>query len=105
LLVTVEDNVVSGGAGSAVAEFLNARGITVPVLQLGLPDSFPEHGTRDEVLRDAGLDSNSMQATIAARMASQKPRRAARRAPSRQAERLQGAPIGAGSGLSGVLMR
>jgi 1-deoxy-D-xylulose-5-phosphate synthase len=109
LLVTVEDNVVSGGAGSAVAEFLNARGVTVPVLQLGLPDNFPEHGTREEVLRDAGLDSTSMHATIAARIASQKPRRAARRAPSRQADRLQGghqgAPIGAGSGLSGVLMR
>jgi 1-deoxy-D-xylulose-5-phosphate synthase len=109
LLVTLEDNAVSGGAGSAVAEFLNARGVTVPLLQLGLPDSFPEHGTREEVLRDAGLDPTSMQAAIAARMASQKPRRAAQRAPSRQADRLagghQGAPVGAGGGLSGALMR
>jgi 1-deoxy-D-xylulose-5-phosphate synthase len=55
LLVTLEENAVAGGAGSAVAECLHARQCTVPVLTLGLPDRFIEHGTRDEALADAGL--------------------------------------------------
>ncbi len=60
LLVTVEENVVAGGAGSAVAELLNARGSATEVLSLGLPDRHLEHGTRDEVLADAGLDRDSI---------------------------------------------
>jgi hypothetical protein len=44
LLVTVEENVVMGGAGSAVAEVLTERGIHKPMLHLGLPDRFVEHG-------------------------------------------------------------
>ena len=43
-LVTVEENVIAGGAGSAVAEALAAAGVSVPILHLGLPDAFPEHG-------------------------------------------------------------
>ena len=56
LLVTLEENVIAGGAGSAVAEFLNREASNVALLQLGLPDVQIEHGTRDECLRDAGLD-------------------------------------------------
>jgi 1-deoxy-D-xylulose-5-phosphate synthase len=111
LLVSVEDNAVCGGAGSAVAEFLNARGVATPLLQLGLPDSFPEHGSREEVLRDARLDAAGLEDSIGARLAQlaqlgdrRSPKRAT--AAVRAPERHQGgAPVGAGSGLSGVLMR
>ncbi|MEO8747922.1 MAG: 1-deoxy-D-xylulose-5-phosphate synthase [Rhodanobacter sp.] len=65
--VTLEDNVVAGGAGSAVAECLSASGITVPILHLGLPDVFLEHGTRDEVLSMAGLDLPGVRQAILAR--------------------------------------
>ena len=55
-LVTIEDNAVAGGAGSAVLEALQAAGLQRPVLQLGIPDRFIEHGSRQENLSDAGLD-------------------------------------------------
>lgn len=55
LLVTLEDNVVTGGAGSGVAECLAAHRLLVPMLLLGLPDRFQEHGSRDDQLREAGL--------------------------------------------------
>ena len=64
LLVTLEDNVVMGGAGSAVNESLAAHQKLIPVLNLGLPDRFQEHGTREELLTDAGLDSNAIIAAI-----------------------------------------
>ena len=54
--VTLEDNAIAGGAGSAVAECLAAHGITLPILHLGLPDVYLEHGSREQVLRMAGLD-------------------------------------------------
>jgi 1-deoxy-D-xylulose-5-phosphate synthase len=54
--VTLEDNAIAGGAGSAVAECLAANGITLPILHLGLPDVYLEHGSREEVLSMAGLD-------------------------------------------------
>jgi 1-deoxy-D-xylulose-5-phosphate synthase len=57
LLVTVEENVVQGGAGSAVAECLAQHGITVPVLHLGLPDTFIEQGEPAKLLADCGLDA------------------------------------------------
>jgi len=60
LLVTVEENVTAGGAGSAVQESLAAQGITVQVLQLGLPDLFVEHGARESLLSDCGLDSSAI---------------------------------------------
>jgi 1-deoxy-D-xylulose-5-phosphate synthase len=66
LLVTLEENSLAGGAGSAVAESLARRGRAVPLLQLGLPDRFIEHGTRDEALRDAGLDRDSLLRAITA---------------------------------------
>ncbi|RMG58557.1 MAG: 1-deoxy-D-xylulose-5-phosphate synthase [Gammaproteobacteria bacterium] len=57
LLVTVEDNVVAGGAGSAVAEYLAEAGVTRPMIHLGLPDRFVEHGSREELLSECGLDA------------------------------------------------
>jgi len=65
LLVTVEENVIAGGAGDAVTECLNAAGIAIPVLQLGLPDRFVEHGTREEMLSAVGLDVAGIKAAIA----------------------------------------
>ncbi|HUO94826.1 MAG TPA: 1-deoxy-D-xylulose-5-phosphate synthase [Steroidobacteraceae bacterium] len=56
-LVTVEENAIAGGAGAAVLEFLSARGYGRPVLQLGIPDRFIEHGSRAENLAAAGLDA------------------------------------------------
>jgi 1-deoxy-D-xylulose-5-phosphate synthase len=55
LLVTLEDNAVMGGAGGAVNEFLLAQQVLVSVLNLGLPDLFAEHGSREELLADSGL--------------------------------------------------
>ena len=65
--VTLEDNAVAGGAGSAVAECLAAHGITLPLLQLGLPDVYLEHGSREEVLAMAGLDLPGIRHAIRAR--------------------------------------
>ncbi len=67
LVVTLEENSLAGGAGSAVQECLARRHVQVPLLQLGLPDRFIEHGTRDEALRDAGLDRESIRHAIVAR--------------------------------------
>jgi 1-deoxy-D-xylulose-5-phosphate synthase len=65
--VTLEDNAVAGGAGSAVAECLAAHGITLPILHLGLPDAYLEHGSREEVLTMAGLDLPGIRHAIRAR--------------------------------------
>ncbi|MCX7553862.1 1-deoxy-D-xylulose-5-phosphate synthase [Marinicella sp. S1101] len=59
-IVTIEDNVIQGGAGSAVNEALHEMNITASVLNLGLPDSFQDHGTREELLQEAGLDVEQM---------------------------------------------
>jgi len=64
MLVTVEENVVAGGAGSAVNEFLVRAGIELPILNIGLPDEFPAHGGRAELLTDCGLDAEGIQRTI-----------------------------------------
>ena len=56
VLVTLEENAIAGGAGSAVAEFLASQGIQTSVLRLGLPDQSIEHGTREQCMHDAGLD-------------------------------------------------
>lgn len=68
LLVTLEENVVAGGAGSAINELLASEGVQVEVLNLGLPDAFVEHGTPAELLRDCGLDSEGIEASIRARL-------------------------------------
>ncbi len=64
LLVTVEENTVMGGAGSAVAECLSAQGVTIPLLQLGLPDRFIEQGEPAQMLADCGLDAAGIVASI-----------------------------------------
>ncbi|HYW93811.1 MAG TPA: 1-deoxy-D-xylulose-5-phosphate synthase [Gammaproteobacteria bacterium] len=64
MLVTVEDNVVAGGAGSAVGEYLAASRMHVDLLTIGLPDRFIEHGSREDQLTDAGLDAAGIRATI-----------------------------------------
>ncbi|MEO7149204.1 MAG: 1-deoxy-D-xylulose-5-phosphate synthase, partial [Rhodanobacteraceae bacterium] len=66
-LVTLEDNVIAGGAGSGVAELLAARGVNIPILQLGLPDAYLEHGSREELLAEAGLDADGIRAAIRTR--------------------------------------
>ena len=66
VLVTVEENVVAGGAGSAVAELLAAEGVTVPILHLGLPDRFIDHGDPAFLLAQAGLDAKGLAASITA---------------------------------------
>jgi len=63
-LVTLEENVVAGGAGSAINECLAARGILIPVCNLGLPDRFIEHGERSELLADCGLDVEGIVETL-----------------------------------------
>jgi len=60
VLVTIEENVISGGSGSAVNNYLQAQQILMPVLNLGLPDAFIEQGTREELLADCGLDSTGI---------------------------------------------
>jgi 1-deoxy-D-xylulose-5-phosphate synthase len=62
--VTVEDNAVAGGAGSAVDEFLAASGVELPLLNLGLPDVFLEHGSREECLAMAGLHPEGIKEAI-----------------------------------------
>lgn len=64
LLVTVEENVIAGGAGSAVCEYLNQQGIQVAVLQLGLPDSFVDHGKHQNLLSQLGLDAQGIEQSI-----------------------------------------
>jgi len=65
--VTIEDNVVAGGAGSGVAELLAAEGVSLPMLHLGLPDRFQDHGSREELLEDAGLDAAGIRQAVLAR--------------------------------------
>ena len=66
-LVTVEEGCLMGGAGSAVAEALAAAGRVVPVLHLGLPDRFIEHGDPARLLADCGLDAGGIERAVAAR--------------------------------------
>jgi 1-deoxy-D-xylulose-5-phosphate synthase len=69
LLVTVEENVVMGGAGSAVLESLERQGCTVHVLQLGLPDRFIDHGDPALQLASVGLDAEGIAQSIRSRLA------------------------------------
>ncbi|MAG66918.1 1-deoxy-D-xylulose-5-phosphate synthase [Pseudomonas abyssi] len=68
LLVTVEENAVMGGAGSAVNEWLLAEGISLPVLNLGLPDVYVEHAKPSEMLAECGLDAAGIENAIRARL-------------------------------------
>jgi 1-deoxy-D-xylulose-5-phosphate synthase len=63
-LVTIEENATAGGAGSAIGELLVAEGLAVPLLHLGIPDRFIEHGSREECLAAAGLDAAGLSGAI-----------------------------------------
>ncbi|WP_457675690.1 1-deoxy-D-xylulose-5-phosphate synthase [Thiolapillus sp.] len=68
LLVTLEENALMGGAGSAVTEALNEKGLQVPVMQFGLPDEYLEQGTQEEQLEMAGLTPDRIAAAIGKRL-------------------------------------
>jgi 1-deoxy-D-xylulose-5-phosphate synthase len=68
LIVTVEENTVLGGAGSAVNEFLLQENYQIPVLNLGLPDTFLDHGKVPQMLETAGLDSSSIAKAIQSKL-------------------------------------
>jgi 1-deoxy-D-xylulose-5-phosphate synthase len=70
LIVTVEENVIMGGAGSAVAERLAMMGLRPQLLQIGLPDLFIEHGDPTDLLKDVGLDAPGIKRSIEERIAS-----------------------------------
>jgi 1-deoxy-D-xylulose-5-phosphate synthase len=63
-IITIEENATLGGAGSAVAELLAAEGLQVPLLQIGIPDRFIEHGSRETCLAAAGLDLAGLTASV-----------------------------------------
>lgn len=64
VIVTLEDNAIAGGAGSAVNEHLAAIKANVSILNLGIPDEFIKHGTQDEMHAEMGLDANGILASI-----------------------------------------
>ncbi len=74
LLVTIEEGCVMGGAGSAVAEALAAAGIVKPLLQLGLPDQFIDHGDAQQLLAQCGLDGDGIAAAVTQRLGKTEPR-------------------------------
>jgi 1-deoxy-D-xylulose-5-phosphate synthase len=63
-IITIEENAVMGGAGSAVGELLCAAGMQVPLLHIGIPDRFIEHGSRDTCLAAAGLDLAGLSTSV-----------------------------------------
>ncbi|WGG49669.1 1-deoxy-D-xylulose-5-phosphate synthase [Rugamonas sp. DEMB1] len=73
-LVTVEEGSIMGGAGSAVAEALAAEGIVKPLLMIGLPDKFIDHGDPAKLLASVGLDSAGITASIKRRFGGEEPR-------------------------------
>ncbi len=73
-LVTVEEGAVMGGAGAAVAEALAAEGIVKPILMLGLPDKFIDHGDPAVLLASVGLDGKGITASIRQRFGAAEPR-------------------------------
>ncbi len=70
LLVSIEDNAVAGGAGSAVAEALAGHGMTTPLLMLGIADRFIEHASREQQLAECGLDTEGIYQRVQREMAS-----------------------------------
>lgn len=68
LLVTIEENSIMGGAGSAVGEFLAKENYLNPLLQLGLPDAFVEHATSSKMLAECGLDAVGIEKAISNRV-------------------------------------
>ncbi|MGB2115861.1 MAG: 1-deoxy-D-xylulose-5-phosphate synthase [Porticoccaceae bacterium] len=68
LLVTLEENSIAGGAGSAVSEFLAEQAVAMPILQLGLPDQFIDHANHQQQLEMAGLDAQQILSRIQERL-------------------------------------
>lgn len=68
LLVTLEENTTQGGAGSAVSEHLACNGMAIPIMHLGLPDKFMDHGSHQQQLTAAGLDASGIQYAIEQRL-------------------------------------
>ena len=68
LIVTVEENALMGGAGAAVLEAMQAFNVSTPVLCLGLPDIFIEHGVHETMLAECGLDSSGIVRSVSARL-------------------------------------
>lgn len=68
LLVTLEENAIAGGAGSAVSEALAAANVQMPVLHIGLPDQFIKHGGQEEIRAELGLDAHGIELQIKARL-------------------------------------
>jgi len=64
LFVTLEENVIAGGAGSGVNEYLASQQITIPTLNLGLPDQYIDHGSQAQLLADCGLDADGIVKTV-----------------------------------------
>ncbi|MBT8049504.1 MAG: 1-deoxy-D-xylulose-5-phosphate synthase [Xanthomonadales bacterium] len=73
-LVTVEENAIAGGAGSGVNELLASEGLKAEILNIGLEDNYIQHGTREECLHQAGLDSEGILARIVRRFGASKHR-------------------------------
>ena len=69
LLVTIEENSIMGGAGSAVSEFLASENLLKPMLHLGLPDYYVEHAKPTQMLAECGLDAAGIEAAVRARLA------------------------------------
>ena len=74
LLVTVEEGCIMGGAGSAVAEALAAAGVVKPLMHLGLPDRFIDHGDAAQLLAQCGLDAAGIAASVRQRLGKTEPR-------------------------------
>lgn len=64
LIITIEDNSIAGGAGSAVNECLHAHGMEVPVINMGLADEFAEHGSREQIFAQYKLNSEGIISTV-----------------------------------------
>ncbi|RRJ83606.1 1-deoxy-D-xylulose-5-phosphate synthase [Aestuariirhabdus litorea] len=79
LLVTLEEGSIMGGAGSAVNEFLQGQGLQTPVLNLGIPDRFIEHGKPTELLSECGLDAAGIISAVQDRLAAEQPSKSAKR--------------------------
>ncbi len=82
LLVTIEENVIAGGAGSAVAECLAAAGVTTAARHIGLPDRFVTHGAPDALIAEVGLDHDGIERRVRGWLQTL-PATARRRAPRR----------------------
>ncbi|HSY27822.1 MAG TPA: transketolase C-terminal domain-containing protein, partial [Burkholderiaceae bacterium] len=72
--VTIEEGSIMGGAGAAVAEALAAAGIVKPLLNLGLPDKFIDHGDCAQLLASCGLDAKGIAVSIRQRFGKGEPR-------------------------------